>query len=432
MPHPSALQALRELPEGHRGVAKLSTPDRGWWQVQFDEQIGWVRAVDTKIEGDPWAVPIVPCSWADSDLRRLNLSLLWIEPILPRQKRSPWPRRPLELIRWLVLHPLAVPGDLSPQAFADFLVEQGGRRGFPYHFYLTADGQVFWTLPLESMTDHAGGYGRVSLGIGIAGWDAEREPSSVQIDRAARLCAWLITRLQLGPSQIRTVLELFPEGAGIGGGLASQPPDSITLGVKIRDLARRLLEEAKIPVPGVPELSWQDLTGNLPTHLEKSFPLRPLGMIRDVVLHQTGTEAEVTPAEIAAFQVERLGLPGASYHFLVSADGLIYRIHPLTVAVAHTTTHNATTVSVGLIGDFQQRPPNERQLTAAAWLTAYLLEHLGLGIEAVKGHEELDPVPCPRGWRTEAAWRGMFIAQIQAILRLCRQGRAPVGNKQVI
>ncbi len=412
---------LIELPRGYRGVARTATPDRGWWQVQFDEQIGWVRTVDVEMEGDPRAVPIVPRPWADADLRRLNLSLLWIEPILPRRKRSPWPRRPPELIRWLILHPLAVPGDLSPEALGAFLVEQGGRPGFPYHFYLTADGRVFWTLPLEAMTDHAGGYGRVSVGIGLAGWSADQAPSMAQMDQAARLCAWLMTRLRLGPSQIQTVRELFPEGSRAeersGDRLAPEGSHRFILSAKIRELARRILEEAKMPVPGVPEPAWQDLAGNLPADPGKSFPLRPLGLIRAVVLHQTGTDAGVTPAQIAAFQVERLGLPGASYHFLVGADGLLYRIHPLAVAVSHTATDNATTVSIGLIGDFRQRPPGERQLTATAWLMAYLLEHLGLGIEAVKGHEELDPVPCPGGWRTGAAWRGMLTAQIQAILR---------------
>ncbi len=411
--------AILELPEGHRGVARMATMDRGWWQVQFGGQTGWIRAIDGSIEGDPQAVPIVPRPWVDEALRRLQLPLLWIEPLLPRGKRAPWPRRPLELIRWLVLHPLAIPGDWPPETLGAFLVEQGGRPGFPYHFYLTADGRVFWTLPLEAMTDHAGGYGRVSVGIGLAGWDADQEPSPVQVDRAARLCAWLMLRFQLGPSQIRTVRELFPEGSGLEEA-AGDRPRGAALSTRIRELARRILEEAGMPVPGVPEPAWQDLTGRLPTHPGKSFPLRPLGVLQGVVLHQTGTDAGVTPAQIAAFQVEQLGLPGPSYHFLVGADGVIYRIHPLPVAVSHAGAYSARTVSVGLIGDFRQQPPGERQLTAVAWLIAYLLEHLGLEIEAVKGHEELDAVPCPGGWRAGAAWRGMLMAQIQAILRLHR------------
>lgn len=416
--------ALLELRESHRGIVRAATRDWRWCQVQFGEHIGWVRTMDGNLEGDPRAVSLVPRPWADADLQRFNLSMWWIEPILHRRKRVPWPRRPLELIRWLVLHPLAIPGDLSPEALAAFLVEQGGRPGFPYHFYITADGQIFWTLPLEAMTDHAGGYGRVSVGIGLAGWGGDYELSPMQIDRVARLCAWLMIRFRLGPSQIRTVRELFPEGSrteeASGAWLASDRPYSLPLSAKIRKQARRLLEEARMPVPGVPEPAWQDLSGSLLTHPGKSFPLRPLGIIQSLVLHQTGTDAGITPAEIAAFQVERLGLPGASYHFLVGADGVLYRIHPLTVAVSHTAMDNATTISIGLIGDFRQRPPGERQLTATAWLIAYLLEHLGLGVEAVRGHEELDPVPCPAGWRTGAAWRGMLMAQIQALLRLHR------------
>ena len=208
--------AVLELPEGQRGVARMATADRGWWQAQFDAHIGWIRAIDANVEGDPRAVPIVPRPWTDADLQRLNLSLLWVEPILHRRKPSPWPRRPLEGIRWLVLHPLRVPGDLSPEALAAFLVEQGGQPGFPYHFYITADGQIFWTLPLEAMTGHAGGYGRVSVGIGLAGWRADQDPAPPQIEQTARLCAWLLARLRLGPSQIQAIEELFPGGAPFG------------------------------------------------------------------------------------------------------------------------------------------------------------------------------------------------------------------------
>ncbi|GBD08577.1 hypothetical protein HRbin22_00817 [Candidatus Thermoflexus japonica] len=417
---------LLELPEGRQGIAQMATADRGWWQARFEEHVGWVRAIDVNVEGDPRAVPVVPQPWADADLQRLDLSLIWMEPILPRRRRSPWPRRPPELIRWLVLHPLEVPGDMPPEALAAFLVEHGGRPGFPYHFYITADGRIFWTLPLEAMTDHAGGYGRVSVGIGLAGWGADQDPTPLQIERTARLCAWLLTRLRLGPSQIQTVHELFPGGSRFGEEPRTPPasehaPRSFP-GAAIRDAVRRILEEARMPVPGVPEPAWRDLTGSLPTRPGTAFPLRPPGLIRGVVLHQTGTGAGVTPLQIAAYQVERLGMPGASYHFLVDADGVLYRIHPLAVAVSHTAADNATTVSIGLIGDFRQRPPGERQLTATAWLIAYLLDHLGLGIEAVKGHEELEPVPCPGGWRIGAAWRGMLLAQVQAILRLHRSG----------
>ncbi len=401
------------LPEGSQGIAQMATPDRGWWQVRIGDHTGWVRALEVRVEGDPLAVPVAPRPWTDEVLQRLNLSLQWVEPILPRRTSSPWPRRPLESIRWLVLHPLEISGDLPPEALAAFLVAHSGRPGIPYHFYLTADGRAFWTLPMEAMTDHAGGYGRVSLGIGLAGWAGGGEGSSVQLDRAARLCAWLMTRLRLGPSQIRAVSELFPLHTG-----SHVERASAALGARIRELACQVLEEARMPIPGLPEPAWQDWVGRLSAHPERSFPSRPLGAIQRLVLHQTGTDPNVTPAQIAAFQVERLGLPGAGYHFLVGADGALHRIHPLTLAVFHTKAHNATTVSIGLIGDFHRRPPSERQLTAAAWLVAYLLEHLGLGLEAVKGHEELDPVPCPGGWRTGVAWRGMLLAQVQAILRL--------------
>jgi N-acetyl-anhydromuramyl-L-alanine amidase AmpD len=398
-PSPTA-PALAELPAGSRGVAELTTSDRRWWRVRWEGGAGWVHALDVALEGDPGRVLTAPHPWTDADLQRLNLSLEWIEPLLPRRKPSPWPRRPLEGVRYLILHPLEIPGDLPPQTLADFLIERQGRPGFPYHFYLTADGRVFWTLPLEAMTDHAGGCGRISVGIAITGWREGQPLAPAQLDRAARLCAWLGIRFRLGPAQIRTIDELFPSAGAV--------PLS---GAAVREATQQILKETGLPIPGLPEPGWRDLPSRSP------FPPRPLWGIRELVLHHTGTDPAVPAEQIVAFQVERLGLPGPTYHFLVAGDGTLYRIHPLTAAVSHAGADPTRSVSIGLIGDFRRQPPKEGQLTATAELIAFLLEHLGLGIEAVKGHEELDGTPCPGGWRTGIAWRGLLWAQVQAIRR---------------
>lgn len=386
------------LGEGQRALAVATTADRGWWRVRLPEGLGWVRAPDVAIEGNPQAVPVLPQPWTTETLARLDLALHEAEALLPHPGARAWPRRPPALIRWLVLHPLPVPGDMSPLALARRWCDQG-RRGFPYHFYLTAEGRVFWTLPLEAMTDHAGGYGRTSIGIALAGCPPGAMPTAAQADAAARLCAWLALGLGRDLSQIQALADLFPEGA------RAEPSP---LAQRIQALARQRLAEAGLPAPGLPPPGWIDM---LPAG-EPAPPPRPLLLIRALVLHQTGTDPAVPPEAVAA-----RGAAGPGYHFLVSPEGVLYRLHPLTAAISHLRAHNAATVSIGLMGDFRRWPPEDRALTAAARLIAYLLEHLGLDPGAVQGHGEVDPAAadCPGSW---LGWKPMLLAQVEAIRRV--------------
>jgi hypothetical protein len=398
---PSAAPALAELPAGSRGRAERTTPDRRWRKAQWEGGAGWVRALDAALEGDPNRVPTAPRPWADADLQRLNFSSERIEPPLPRRKPSPWPRRPPEGIRHLIPHPLEVPGDLPPQALADFLIERRRRPGSSHHFYLAADGRVFWALPLEAMTDHAGGCGRIRVGIATAGQQDGQPLAPAQLDRVAWLCAWPQIRFRLGSAQIQTIHEIFPS--------TGAAPLS---GAAVREAAQRVLKETGWPTPGLSEPGWR----NRPAR--SSFPPRPLWRIQGPVLHHGGTAGSVPAEHIVAFQTERLGLHGPTYHFLVAGDGTLCRIHPLTAAVSHAGADPMTSVSIRRIGDFRERLPTDRQLTATGELIAHLLEHLGLEIEAVKGHGELDGTPCSREWRMGIAWRRLPRAQVQAIRRL--------------
>jgi N-acetyl-anhydromuramyl-L-alanine amidase AmpD len=149
-----------------------------------------------------------------------------------------------------------------------------------------------------------------------------------------------------------------------------------------------------------------DLVDSLPRQPDQHYPERTLADIRYLVIHHTGAAADVGPATIAAEHVEANGWPGIGYHFVVGADGTIYRTQDLAVASYHARQFNPLAVGIALAGDLTAAAPTPAQLAATAALTAGLLADLGLPPDAVRGHREMVPTPCPgglflHGWKVD-------------------------------
>jgi len=138
-----------------------------------------------------------------------------------------------------------------------------------------------------------------------------------------------------------------------------------------------------------------DLVGQLPTAAGAAYPVRTLADIRYLVVHHTGAPIEVGPSEIAAEHVEALGWPGIGYHYVVGADGTAWRTQDLTAISHHARQFNPVAAGIALAGDLSEADPPPAQLAGAAALLADLLDRLGLPLEAVRGHGEVVPTPCP-------------------------------------
>jgi hypothetical protein len=187
-----------------------------------------------------------------------------------------------------------------------------------------------------------------------------------------------------------------------------KPLGEIVLAAKRRD-ARRM------PREGLVRPDIVDVAASLPRHGSRTYPLRTLSDIRYIVIHHSGASSDVGVRAIAGEHVVANDWPGIGYHFVISADGTIFRTQDLTVVCHHARQFNPVSVGVALLGDLSSGQPTAEQLRSAADLVAGLLSDLGLPPDAVRGHREMVPTPCP-GETFLSVWKPRLMQSVAEIL----------------
>ncbi len=200
--------------------------------------------------------------------------------------------------------------------------------------------------------------------------------------------------------------------SGLAASLAALQSDAQTLQVKV----------GVLPTSGeAPQPAMTDLRASLPQHPDpsKRYALRVADAIHRIIVHHTVTSTTATPEAIAQGQITRRNLPGISYHFTVSSAGAISWTQPLEAQAAQCTTEsvNADSIGVALIGTFNDAPPVEAQLDAAAELIAWLISIRKLTTADVKGRSEVERNTSPgTQWLQGARYKDTLLAKVQAIL----------------
>ncbi len=181
-----------------------------------------------------------------------------------------------------------------------------------------------------------------------------------------------------------------------------------------------LLEDTAVPNSN-DDVRVIDIIDRLP-HGEGVGPYghRPLADIRYLVIHHTGTSADVGPEAIAKEHVQGLGWPGIGYHFVVGIDGTVWQTQDLTTVSHHARQFNAVSVGIALAGDLLDSIPPAVQLERTAALTAGILDQLGLPISTVRGHRELVETRCP-GDAFMRLWRPRLIDAVKNKIGLVEQ-----------
>lgn len=198
------------------------------------------------------------------------------------------------------------------------------------------------------------------------------------------------------------------------------------------EISRLEVEIGQFGAGAVAQPAMADLRGQLPASATKQYPTRALSSVRRVVVHHTATRADITPQQVAQFQVSQ-GLPGIKYHFFINGDGAISWVQPVESVVAQTNVEavNADGAAVCLAGNFASAPPGDAQLEAAAQTIAWLLNGLGLSADAIVGRSEVDasdPSGSPGAqWLSGASFKAPLVARVQAIL----DAAAPDQDPQV-
>ena len=117
---------------------------------------------------------------------------------LPAAPNRQYPRRNVDTVRRVVVHHTATKPDVTPQRVAQFQVGQG-LPGIKYHFYITGDGQISWTQPVEALTaqTNVDAVNADGIAVCLAGDFNKVTPGDAQLESAAQTIAWLLSTFRL-------------------------------------------------------------------------------------------------------------------------------------------------------------------------------------------------------------------------------------------
>ena len=97
---------------------------------------------------------------------------------------------------------------------------------------------------------------------------------------------------------------------------------------------------------------------------------------------------------IARYHVRHRGWPTIAYHYIIDADGNIYRTNRPQVASYHSGDRavNLDSYGICMLGNFRTYDPTPAQLDACRWLVGQL------GVEEVLPHKAIVQTSCPGRW----------------------------------
>jgi predicted nucleic acid-binding Zn-ribbon protein len=460
---------------------------------------------------------------------------------LPTDKDNPYPTRASTEIKQIVIHHTATTPTITPQRLAEYQVEKLGKAGIIYHFVVAADGTIYQTNKIETVSDHAYARNQASIGICFPGNFTDAIPPEAQLIAGGQLCAWLLGSLRLPTSaivglsefvstqspgkqwlsgqrwkeklllEVKTVLEASEEeqsaliaslqekirtqqeqikaqqeqitaqqaeatkqqeqiraqqeqiqvqqaeAAKQQEKIKAQQAEAAKQQEKInaqqeqirtqqaeaakqqeeirvqqeqiqaqQEEIQKLKEQPPVPVPvptpqpeegkvGKPLI--QDLIDTLPKHATKTYSTRAIGDITTLVIHHSATVPTITPQRIAQYHVKNLDWPGIGYHFVVSADGIIYQSNAVQTVSYHATKANPFGVGICFLGNFTEDVPPSPQLQAGAHLVAWLMQELNVALDNVEGHLKFTATSCPGNqWLKGKKWKQLLrdeIARVQ-------------------
>jgi N-acetylmuramoyl-L-alanine amidase len=155
-----------------------------------------------------------------------------------------------------------------------------------------------------------------------------------------------------------------------------------------------------------------------------------------VVEHFTGGNSFSSAWNTFAANSPDLGeLPGTCAHFIIDRDGTIYQLVHLGIRCRHTVGLNYTAFGIEHVGTSDQEILNDRaQIRASLRLTLWLMDHYGIQLRNVIGHNESLMSPYHHelypSWRcqTHSDWNHADMTTYRRMLkRLAQAHGVPIG-----
>ena len=108
-----------------------------------------------------------------------------------------------------------------------------------------------------------------------------------------------------------------------------------------------------------------------------------------VVVHHSAMSLSEGPREIQYVHMHRRGFLDIGYHFVIDGRGRIYAGRSLAVHGAHVSGHNAGTLGIALMGNYEENEPMPAQLARLKWLIQALMQKHPL--THLAGHSDFLP-----------------------------------------
>ena len=128
---------------------------------------------------------------------------------------------------------------------------------------------------------------------------------------------------------------------------------------------------------------------------------RPLSQVEYLAIHQSSTDKNYTPAQIADDHINKNGWGGIGYHFVIAQDGTTFYVGDISTARANVANLNEAVIGICLIGNFDREDPSKEQLSSAHKLCEFFIYYPNLSNitswEKIRGHKELpnQTTDCP-------------------------------------
>ena len=161
-----------------------------------------IRSLEAQSGGGKPGSPTPPSGVARPTIRNITDQL-------PKHATNRYRTRRRTDIQLLVIHHSATPGNTTPESVARYHVDHWNWAGIGYHFFIAADGTIYQTNELETVSSHAASANDVGVGICFAGNFTEESPPPAQVAAGAHLVAWLLQELHLSTSAVEGHRELM-------------------------------------------------------------------------------------------------------------------------------------------------------------------------------------------------------------------------------
>jgi N-acetyl-anhydromuramyl-L-alanine amidase AmpD len=122
---------------------------------------------------------------------------------LPKHASEEYDTRTRADIETIVIHHSATPPSVLPTTIASYHINKMDWPGIGYHFIVKADGRLFQTNRLETISYHAAKVNPRGVGVCFLGNFTSEVPTPAQLQAGASLVAWLMHELDIALDDVK-------------------------------------------------------------------------------------------------------------------------------------------------------------------------------------------------------------------------------------